>query len=321
MTEPPITRSYPIPNLNFRDFWDICCHFQAQFPENTYISYTINGMNSNIVVEECEVSLILQQLPKTKEKIREYIARFYTDTDDMGADDNSTEMVYRPNAVDQEPAGLHIRSTTATKLSIFQFEDLIYDNYDIADSPDSLVEFGKPCEIVCAVIDMRGFSSFCEQPNIESPYTCGLMTAFYHIVSQSIEKYPPELIKFAGDGVLAIWETTIEDRQIAIDLSVKGSMSLNSKWQVVRQSPHFSHGAPSDIGCGISFGLASKLSFDNDYLGRPINLASRLCGVCPGGQVFIDKSVPSIDEEIEKQETRVRIKSFGEYRCWRVQCD
>ena len=129
------------------------------------------------------------------------------------------------------------------------------------------------------------------------------------------------MIKFAGDGVLAIWETSPEDRQVAIDVCVEGMISLNSKWQTVRRNPHFSHGAPEDIGVGISFGLASRLTIDNDYIGRPINIASRLCGVCSGGRVYIDKSVPSISREFEKRDTRVRIKSYGEYGVWMISSD
>ena len=54
------------------------------------------------------------------------------------------------------------------------------------------------------------------------------MNAFHHTVQNAFFKYPPELIKFLGDGVLAIWETSGGNRQVAIDICVTGSLSLNN---------------------------------------------------------------------------------------------
>ena len=311
-----IQRNYPIPNLNFRDFWDVCRHYQRINPAYNEVTYTIDGFNNYVVVEESDISEILRKLARSKEKIREYVARFRATSHNEENELGPAELIYRPAGDDKHEVGLYFYSDTATKFGIFKFEEQIYSNYEIMDKLKPRVEFGKPCEVLTAVIDMRGFSAFCEQPNIESPYTCGLMTSFYDMVSYAFYKYPPELIKFAGDGVLAVWETSAEDREVAINVSIEGSTSLNSRWQIIRRSPHFSHGAPEDIGSGISFGLASKLSFSNDYIGRPINIASRLCGVCPGGRVYVDKALPSIPKDYVMKESRVRIKSFGMYNVW-----
>ena len=312
-----IERHYPIPNLNFRDFWDICSHYLHVNPQYVEISYTIDGpTDDHIVLEETDVALILNKLSGARENIRKYLARFNTSNTSQ---EDGTELIYIPHAYDYHEHGLYLTTNTSSKLTHYQFEDLIFNNYDLGDNMESSIEFGQPCEVLVSSIDMRGFSTFCEQPNIESPYLCGLMSSFYNVANKGFFKYPPDLIKFAGDGYLAIWQTKVEDRQIAIDVCVEGTSTLNSKWQIIRQSPHFSHGAPEEIGAGISFGLASKLSFDNDYIGRPINIASRLCGVCLGGKIYIDKSVPSINPEVEKKNSRARIKSYGEYNIWIVQ--
>ncbi|MEM8549532.1 MAG: hypothetical protein AAGF10_01970, partial [Verrucomicrobiota bacterium] len=93
----------------------------------------------------------------------------------------------------------------------------------------------------------------------------------------------------------------------------------HSRWQVVRRSTQFSHGAPDEVAIGVSFGLASQLPGVGDYIGRPINIASRLSTVCPGGQVFVDKSVPSIGAQYAKEDATAHIKSFGRYYIWRIQ--
>lgn len=310
-----IERHYPIPNLNFRDFWDICSHYLHVNPQYVQIAYTINSDDIPIVSEETDVAVILRSLSGIRDNIRNYIAQFHTTS--MNSTEEA-ELIYFPQTHDHTKHGLYLRTNAASKLTLFKFEDLIFNNYDITDSIESSIEFGQPCEILVSSIDMRGFSIFCEQPNIESPYLCGLMSSFYNVANRGFAKYPPDLIKFAGDGYLAIWQTGVEDRKIAIDVCVEGTSELNSNWQIVRQSPHFTHGAPEEIAAGISFGLASKLSFDNDYIGRPINIASRLCGICPGGKIYIDKSVPSMNPNIEMKNSRARIKSYGEYNIWIV---
>ena len=310
-----IERHYPIPNLNFRDFWDICSHYLHVNPQYVQIAYTINSDDIPIVSEETDVAVILRSLSGIRDNIRNYIAQFHTTS--MNSTEEA-ELIYFPQTHEHTKHGLYLRTNAASKLTLFKFEDLIFNNYDITDSIESSIEFGHPCEILVSSIDMRGFSIFCEQPNIESPYLCGLMSSFYNVANRGFAKYPPDLIKFAGDGYLAIWQTGVEDRKIAVDVCVEGTSELNSNWQIVRQSPHFTHGAPEEIAAGISFGLASKLSFDNDYIGRPINIASRLCGICPGGKIYIDKSVPSMNPNIEMKNSRARIKSYGEYNIWIV---
>lgn len=314
MAQTTIQRHYAVPGLNFRDFWDLCSHFQRVHPEFNQVSYTIDGFKTYIVLEESDVSVVLRKLSENKEPIRKYVARFHSNQ--QGHAHGASELIYRPQPYDDHQAGIYFFSDSVSKLSLYHFERQIYDNYETTEALEPQIEFGKPCEVLAAVIDMRGFSAFCEKPNIESPYTCGLMTSFYHMVRTTFSKYPPELIKFLGDGVIAIWQTNVEDRQVAINNCIEGSTSLHGKWQIIRRSEHFSHGTPAEIAAGISFGLASKLSFGDDYIGRPINIASRLCSVCPGGKIYVDKSVPRIPEEIERKDARVRIKSFGEYNIW-----
>lgn len=123
------------------------------------------------------------------------------------------------------------------------------------------------------------------------------------------------MVKFLGDGVLAVWQTTSKDRQVAIEVCLEGLNRLPVTWRQIISGPEFSHGAPEHIGSGLSFGLASKLSIDQDYIGRPINLASRLCGLCPPARTYIDISVPGMSE-LGLRQSSVRVKSFGDQKIW-----
>ncbi|MFW5883798.1 MAG: adenylate/guanylate cyclase domain-containing protein [Verrucomicrobiota bacterium] len=311
-------RFYPIADLDFRDFWDICRHFQAHHPQYRHISYTIDGFKGYICLEDDDVARILSDLAASDDQVRKFIAAFHSSSEEQDRTEGLCELQYRPTPYDRHQTGLTFFSDSISKLSLYRFEQVLYENYNLDNDSPLEIEFGTPCEVLAAVMDMRGFSAFCEQPNIESPYTCGLMSAFYNLTQDLFRRYPPDTVKFLGDGVVLLWRTTHEDRQVVVENVVPQALEMDKRWSKVRMAPHFSHGSPSDIGIGIAFGLASLLPFGDDYIGRPINVASRLCAVCPGGQVYIDKSVPDIPENLRKTEITASIRSFGRMPVWQL---
>jgi len=316
MAQTIIQRQYPIANLTFRDFWDICSRFQTVHPEYRHVYFTVDGFDSFIVLDEPEVSKVLNKLKGKEDRVRKYSARFHTSRTQHSEGYGVSELQYRPISYDRYLQGLSFYSDSVAKSDYYQFEEEVYTNYPFIENHEPEVEFGKPCEVLALVIDIRGFSLFCEKPEIESPYTCGLMSAFYHMTNRALQRFPPEMTKFLGDGVLAIWETTPADREIAVRVALDAALNLRHRWAMVKDSPHFTHGAPQDIGAGICFGLASHLEVGNDYIGRPINIASRLCGACPGDRVYVDRAVPNLPIEIKKQEYVAHIKPYGRHNVW-----
>ncbi|MEM8868274.1 MAG: adenylate/guanylate cyclase domain-containing protein [Verrucomicrobiota bacterium] len=311
-----IRRYYPIPDLSFRDFWDICSRFQTVHPEYRHVYFTVDGYDSFLVLDEPDVSSVLKKLEGKEKRVRKYAARFYTSRTQHAEGYGISELQYRPVTYERYPQGLSFYSDSVSKSTYYQFEEELYTSYPFIENNEPEVEFGKPCEVLALVIDIRGFSLFCEEPNIESPYICGLMSAFYHMVTRSLQRFPPEMTKFVGDGVIAIWETTPADREIAVNVGLKTALELSNDWAKVKDSPHFTHGAPEEIGAGICFGLASHLEVGDDYIGRPINIASRLCSACPGDRVFVDRSVPSIPLHLKKEEQSAHIKPYGRHNVW-----
>lgn len=316
MAQTIINRQYPIQNLEFRDFWDICSRFQTVNREYTHVHFTVDGFDSFLVLDESDVSKVLNRLQGKENRVRKFSARFRTGSDQHSEGYGVSELQYRPIAGDRDEQGLSFYSDSVSKSNYYQFEQELSTNYPFTETDKLEVEFGKPCEILALVIDIRGFSMFCEKPEIESPYTCGLMSAFYHMVHQALQRFPPEMTKFLGDGVLAIWETNPTDREIAVREALNAALNLRRSWSLVKDSPHFTHGAPEGIGAGICFGLASHLEIGNDYIGRPINIASRLCSACPGDRVYVDRAVPSLPLEIKKQEYVAHIKPYGRHNVW-----
>lgn len=312
-----VKRHYPIPNLEFRDFWDICSRFQTTHSDFDSVHYSVDGFESIILLDEPDIAKVLTRLKANRDEVRKYSARFYSNVAQYQNDaSNMAEFHYQRHGDGELPPGLSFYSDRVNKADFYQFEEAIYTSYPFTEDTGIKVEFGKPCEVLALVIDIRGFSIFCEKPEIESPYTCGLMSAFYHMVNQTLQRYPPEMTKFLGDGVLAIWETSANDREIIVREALDAALSLRQKWSVVKNSPHFTHGTPQDIGAGICFGLASHLEIGDDYIGRPINIASRLCGACPGDRIYVDRAVPNLPLEIKKQEFVAHIKPYGRHNVW-----
>jgi class 3 adenylate cyclase len=316
MASPIIRRHYPIPNLSFQDFWDICSRFQTVHSAYKYVYFTVDGFDAFLVLDEPDVSKVLKKLRGKEQRVRKYSARFYTDRTQLTEDTGVAELHYRPHSHEFDLQGLKFYSDSVNKVDYYQFEEEIHTNYPFIETSDPEIEFGKPCEVLALIIDIRGFSLFCEEPNIESTYTCGLMSAFYHMVNSSLQRFPPDMTKFLGDGVLAIWETRPADREIAVNVALEAALKLRNQWKNVQDSPHFSHGAPEALGAGICFGLAGHLEAGDDYIGRPINIASRLCSVCPGNRVYVDRSVPNIPLHLKKEELVAHIKPYGRHNIW-----
>jgi len=316
MAEKILERHYYVRTLDFGDFWDICGHFMRAHPRLPDISYTVKGQHEVIADHETDVAEIIRRVNAAGQRIDWFQGEL---TDDAAGGWERAIITYRPRAVDGAQEGLSFISPSIPKTTLAEFEEAIIELYDVPEDDDNSVPFGQPCEILAAVLDIRGFSAFCEQPNIESPYICGLMYSFFRMAARGFKRFPADLVKFSGDGLLAVWETTYEDRPLAIEACLEGALSIDHRWQQVRQRPQFSHGAPEKVGVGISFGLGSSIPDVDDYIGRPINIASRLCSACQGGEILVDKAVPNLDPDIRKIESSVHIRSFGRYHVWRLQ--
>jgi class 3 adenylate cyclase len=325
-------RTYPLPGLGFRDFWDLCSHFQRISPAHDHIAYTLLCKNKALLENQTDVAEILDFLQSDEAAAVDGYLAVLGASPQRGegsglfsvpavAAAEPTEFLYRPkdDPITGQPAGITLSSTALSKLGFYQFETLLRDSYGWEMPHEAApIRFGRPCEVLACVIDMRGFTVFCEQPNVESPYTCALMSAFYDAVQAGFSVYAPEMTKYLGDGVLCVWETTHQDRAVAVETCLRGLVGLGLRYEQVRRSPQFSHGTPSELGAGVSLGLASRLDFTHDYLGRPINMAARYCSVAEGGNIIVDATLPSIPEDLVRHEHTAHLKSYGRSTVWRL---
>ena len=144
-------------------------------------------------------------------------------------------------------------------------------------------------EFVIAVnLDIRGFYSF--NQNVESADAAMFIKKVY---VRLIDDYFPNaaFFKTTGDGLLAIISYTEKNLQEVTQTTIDSCFrALKDFSSFFMDDPMINFETPGQIGIGVSRGTAYCLGTNNeiiDYLGKPLNLATRLMELAkPSGIVF-----------------------------------
>jgi adenylate cyclase len=148
-------------------------------------------------------------------------------------------------------------------------------------------------EIAALFCDLRGFTDFSESADPEDVMT--LLHEYHTAIGRIIFTYGGTLERFAGDGVMAIFndpvpmpKPALQAVQMALDMrSAIGT--LMEKWRLLGHNLGF--------GIGISHGFATlgTIGFEGRYdyaaIGTVSNVASRLCDEAKPGQILISPRV------------------------------
>jgi adenylate cyclase len=148
-------------------------------------------------------------------------------------------------------------------------------------------------EIAALFCDLRGFTDFSESSDPEDVMT--LLREYHTAIGRIIFAYGGTLERFAGDGVMAIFndpvpmpKPALQAVQMALDMrSAIGT--LMEKWRLL--------GHDLGFGIGISHGFATlgTIGFEGRYdyaaIGTVSNVASRLCDEAKPGQILISPRV------------------------------
>jgi len=215
---------------------------------------------------------------------------------------------------DNDRVGLYIAGSQIANVEFFRLESrLAALEYMPPPERESKVHrgLGRPCELLALVVDLRGFTNFCERPEIESPYVTKLGALLYDFVDERMSRIRPDLLKFLGDGLLACWELEGDTRQLVVEEALNGIKRVVLDYSSFLADPSLIYGAPQAVSGGVACGLAAALGERGDYFGRPINLASRLCAESPGGMILLDAGVPCLPTDHLYHRDTVELKSFG----------
>ena len=148
-------------------------------------------------------------------------------------------------------------------------------------------------EITALFCDLRGFTGFSESSDPEDVMT--LLRDYHAAIGEIIVKYNGTLERYAGDGVMVVFNDPILVENPALQavgmaLEMRGAIgTLTEKW---RQLGH-----EIGFGIGIAHGYATlgtigfEGRFDYAAIGTVSNVASRLCDEAKPGQILVSPRV------------------------------
>ena len=164
-------------------------------------------------------------------------------------------------------------------------------------------------EITALFCDLRGFTGFSESSDPEDVMT--LLGEYHAAIGKIIFKYSGTLERYAGDGVMVIFNDPVPVENPALQavlmaLEMRTAIeALMQKWRLL--------GHDIGFGIGIAHGFATlgTIGFEGrrDYaaIGTVSNVASRLCDEAKPGQILIS---PRVLLAVDKA---VTVESVGEF--------
>jgi adenylate cyclase len=128
-------------------------------------------------------------------------------------------------------------------------------------------------EAAVIVVDLRGFTTICEQWPRDD--VIAMLNDYFDAISEPIERYGGEILKFMGDGLLAVFPSDAPAAGRAVADMCKAMASLNA----IREGR--GRGA-LDFGVGVNYGdvtygnIGSRKRLDFTVIGSAVNVAARL---------------------------------------------
>jgi class 3 adenylate cyclase/putative methionine-R-sulfoxide reductase with GAF domain len=164
-------------------------------------------------------------------------------------------------------------------------------------------------EITALFCDLRGFTGFTESADAED--VMALLRDYHAAIGEIIIKYNGTLERYAGDGVMVIFNDPVPVENPALQavlmaVEVREAIgALTATWSRL--------GHEIGFGIGIAHGFATlgtigfEGRFDYAAIGTVSNVASRLCDEAKPGQILISPRV------LMKVENAVKVEPVGEF--------
>ena len=165
-------------------------------------------------------------------------------------------------------------------------------------------------EITALFCDLRGFTGFSESSDPED--VMALLREYHAAIGWIINKYGGTLERYAGDGVMVVFNDPIpldnpalQAVRMAIDMRAAIG-ELIEKWRKL--------GHDIGFGIGIAHGFATlgtigfEGRFDYAAIGTVSNVASRLCDEAKPGQILISPRV------LMAVESAISVEPVGEFK-------
>jgi GAF domain-containing protein len=164
-------------------------------------------------------------------------------------------------------------------------------------------------EITALFCDLRGFTGFTESADAED--VMALLRDYHATVGEKIIKYSGTLERYAGDGVMVVFNDPVPVENPALQAVLMALEMRDAIGALTETWGRLGHEIGFGIGIAHGFATLGTIGFEGrfDYaaIGTVSNVASRLCDEAKPGQILISPRV------LMKVENAVKVEPVGEF--------
>jgi class 3 adenylate cyclase/putative methionine-R-sulfoxide reductase with GAF domain len=164
-------------------------------------------------------------------------------------------------------------------------------------------------EITALFCDLRGFTGFSESSDPED--VMALLRDYHAAIGEIIIKYSGTLERYAGDGVMVVFNDPVPVEQPALQAVLMALEMRNVIGTLTEKWRRLGHEIGFGIGIAHGFATLGTIGFEGrfDYaaIGTVSNVASRLCDEAKPGQILISPRV------LMAVEDGVSVEPVGEF--------
>jgi class 3 adenylate cyclase/putative methionine-R-sulfoxide reductase with GAF domain len=164
-------------------------------------------------------------------------------------------------------------------------------------------------EITALFCDLRGFTGFSESADPED--VMALLRDYHAAIGEIVIKYGGTLERFAGDGVMVIFNDPVPIENPALQAVLMALDMRNAIGEMIEKWRDLGHDLGFGIGIAHGFATLGTIGFEGrfDYaaIGTVSNVASRLCDEAKPGQILVS---PRVRQAVDKA---VTVEPVGEF--------
>ncbi|HJU12623.1 MAG TPA: adenylate/guanylate cyclase domain-containing protein [Candidatus Binataceae bacterium] len=164
-------------------------------------------------------------------------------------------------------------------------------------------------EITALFCDLRGFTGFSESSDPED--VMALLRDYHAAIGQIIIKYSGTLERYAGDGVMVVFNDPVPVENPALQAVLMALEMRDAIGALTGTWHRWGHDIGFGIGIAHGFATLGTIGFEGrfDYaaIGTVSNVASRLCDEAKPGQILISPRV------LTKVEKAVAVEPVAEF--------
>ncbi len=164
-------------------------------------------------------------------------------------------------------------------------------------------------EITALFCDLRGFTGFSERADPED--VMALLRDYHAAIGQIINKYSGTLERYAGDGVMVVFNDPVPVENPALQAVLMALEMRDAIGALTERWRRWGHDIGFGIGIAHGFATLGTIGFEGrfDYaaIGTVSNVASRLCDEAKPGQILISGRV------LTKVEHAIKVEPVGEF--------